>query len=362
MNQEEKTFILNKFSEYYKNADFHVSQIERREFGIGNQKKIDARHLAFPTTSELQTYLQNNPPLFVSHSAAYYELPAATPITKKGWLGADVIFDLDLHSDTKYGVYLMLNKAKEDVIRLVEDFLISDFSIDKKDILIVFSGNRGYHVHVRANDYLILGSEERRELIDYVNGTGLDYKNFFHVEEIKKGVKKITGPKPTDAGYKGRFARETAALVKNSPSKISRKLGKERDLFLNGIEDGNWSRTSVNDLIEKLSVVAESLPLRSIGADAGVTYDISKLIRVPNSIHGETGLIARIVNDLTNFSPLDNAVAFSKGELQVELLEDVPSFDFGKLKTEELKKEMKKELPFAFGLFLVIKSSAKIIF
>jgi len=367
MEDKERRLALQKFSEYYaQRAEFHIPSLEKREFGIGNVKKIDARHLSFASERDFRGYLVTNTPFFVSHSAAYYELPGATPIEKKGWQGADLIFDLDLHAEGKYGVYAILDKAKDDLIRLVEDFLVSDFGISKTEMATVFSGNRGYHIHVRDKAYLDLGVEERREIVDYVNGNGLNYLDFFTEEEVpgRKLTRKM-GPKPDDFGYRGRFARAVVKTLEKEPQMISSVFSKpeKKEKFIAGILNGDWNRTSIPNIIERLKPIAAGLPIHSIGTDAGVTQDVSKLIRVPNSIHGETGLVAKIVdmNAISSFSPLDDALAFDmKNMLTIEFVEDVPKIKFGGMDFEEFKKGDKKELPEPLALFFMLKGSAKL--
>ncbi len=362
-----RRFAIGKISEYYAHtAKFAIPSLEKREFGIGNIKKIDARHLSFNSEQEFRNYLVTNTPLFVSHSAAFYERPGATPIDKKGWLGAELIFDLDLHAEGKYGVYPIIDKVRDDAIRLVEEFLIEDFGVDRKNIIIIFSGNRGYHIHVRDPDYFDLGIEERREIADYINGTGLNYRNFFEEMEIpgRKLTKKL-GPKPSDHGYRGRFARAVIEKLEKEPRSISTVFSNDekRTKFVDGIANGDWNKTSIADIVERLEPIAKELPVHSIDTDVGVTQDVSKLIRVPNSIHGETGLIAKIVDNIEKFSPLDDAIAFrmdEKNAITIVFTEDVPALNFGKTSYQEFKKDEKKELPEAFAIFLMLKGSAKI--
>lgn len=360
MNQNEKIRVLEEFRKYYQTAEFDILQIEKREFGIGNIKKIDARHLAFDSTEAFRSHLINNTPLYVSHSTAYYKYPGATPIEKKIWTGADLVFDLDMHAEGKYEVYGKLGKVKEDAIRLVEDFITADFGVDKKELLIVFSGNRGYHVHIRDKNFLDLGSDERRELVDYIRGAGLNYRNFFEEDSKVKG--KINGPKPSDYGYLGKFANAVIKTLNSEPQKISRKFSKdsEREEFIRKIKNGNWN-TSLSDIVERLEVVAKELPLLTVDTDAGVTFDTSKLIRVPNSIHGETGLIAKIVKDIEKFDPLKDAVLKLNEELKVKFLEDVPQVElmnqtFGPFKTGE-----EHVLQKSVALFFVLKGSTTIL-
>ena len=360
MNPQDIQSVKRIFASYYESADFQIPALEQREFGVGNRKKIDARHLSFTNISEFRGYLCNNTPMFVSHSTAYYDFPGATPIQKKQWKCADLVFDLDIHAGGRYGAFSKLEGIKEDLCRLVDDFILNDFGISKKHVAMVFSGNRGYHVHVRDPAFLPLGGDERRELVDYIMGQGLNYLDFFSFSDSKPP--RLLGPRPDEDGYRGRLAKQTVKLLKENPSLISRVFAKEekRDFFISGIREGNWSRTSLkfNDLLRRLGVIAKSLPVSSVNTDIGVTQDLSKLIRVPNSIHGETGLIAKIVDDIDSFNPLDDAVLESKETMKVRFLEDVPELHFMGETRGPFKKEEMKELPQPLALFYVLKQSA----
>lgn len=350
-------FVRKIFSRYYQQAQFDIRGLDQREFGIGNTKKIDARHLSFSTTDEFRNFLVTNTPLFVSHSASYYKYPAATPIEKKTRTGADMIFDLDLHSAGKYGVYSKLDEVKQDVTRLVEDFLCTDFGLKREDILIAFSGNRGYHVHVRNSDFAVLEAEERREIMNYIRGEGLDVRKFFSWEEIKRH-KKLLGPTPDDGGYKGRVAQ----YVINDPSRISpRRFSnpEKRDFFISGIKEGNWSRTTMKleEIPKKINELKGEITVRSVNADPAVTYDMSKLIRVPNSIHGDTGFVAKIVGDIDTFEPLKHAV-INGPEISIRFTEKVPELELLGKTLGPFDAEQKAELPLGAALFFILKNSA----
>lgn len=360
MNFDERKFVLSKFADYYSNADFRIKSIERREFGVGNSKKIDSRHLAFKSTPEFRAYLISNTPLFVSHSAAYYHFPGATPIEKKQRIGADLIFDLDIHAEGKYAVYPKLNEAKEDAVRLLEEFIYGDFGIPKENILIVFSGNRGYHIHVTDEEYLILGGDERREIVNYIKGEGLRYDNFFDWREEGR-FRKLCGPRPSEDGYRGRIAR----LIAEKPELLSSRIFKEekrRKLFIDGIKEGDWSRCSLKleEIPKRVSEAAKSLSVRSVNADAPVTHDMSKLIRVPNSIHGDTGFIAKIVDDIDRFNPLDDALLKSGKQTTVAFTEHVPEMEMLDSTYGEFRKDERIELPEQLALFYILKGSASL--
>ncbi len=351
--------ILSRFAEYYSNAEFGIKSIERREFGVGNNKKIDSRHLAFRTETEFRNYLTSNTPMFVSHSAAYYHFPGATPIQKKQRIGADLIFDLDIHASGKYGVFKKLDEVKQDAIRLLEEFVHGDFGIPKENVLVVFSGNRGYHLHIRDSDYLTLGDEGRREIVNYVRGEGLDYNDFFEWKSIGRHLK-LYGPTPDEGGYRGRLAR----TVMKNPGLLSKRLfGNEenRKRFTDGIKEGDWSRTSLKlkEIPQRISEM--KLPVLSVNADAAVTHDLSKLIRVPNSIHGDTGFIAKSVDDIEKFNPLDDALINPGKHLEVVFTEAVPELEMLHSTYGPYSRDEKMELPEPVALFYTLKGSASIL-
>src|SRR4030042_2465015 len=96
---------------------------------------------------------------------------------EKKWLGADLIFDLDAdHVEGTKGLPYeqMLERVKEEVVRLIDEFLLGDLGFEEDELKIVFSGGRGYHVHINSPRVITLTSHERREIVDYVTGTDLD--------------------------------------------------------------------------------------------------------------------------------------------------------------------------------------------
>ena len=72
------------------------------------------------------------------------------PKDEEGKKRLDLLVATHPHADHIKGSERMtyeetLVKVKEEFIRLIDEFLIGDFGIDEKDMVIVFSGGRGYH-------------------------------------------------------------------------------------------------------------------------------------------------------------------------------------------------------------------------
>lgn len=369
---KEWLFVLKKFSEYYKNAEFNIPEIEKREFGIGIKKKIDVRHLGFENENELKTFLVNTPPLYLSHSVGYYELPKATPMERKTWLSADLVFDLDIESKNIYFSKTEFDKIKEDTLRLIEEFLIADFGIQKKNLAVNFSGNRGFHIHVREPSFGKLKTEERKEIIGYVKGLGLKYRAFFSqkesgIDNIGRVIYQESGPNENSGGYGGKFIKKVLRVLETNPERISRifKNRAKREIFINEIKKGNWSLRKMSSGIDKkLQEIAEKeLPLHTVNVDSGVTQDISKLIRVPNSIHGGCALCAKILeySKLSEFEPLKDSIIFSKNPVKIQAIHTIPEIEIGGIREEKIEKGKIKEIPEYFALYLKLKESAKIL-
>ena len=194
-----RDFLQDKFREYYSSAKITLPpRFTAREWGYLNWGGgIMNRHVKFGTTTEINNYLKKTAPAHSYHSVAYYEDPGSKLMVEKKWQGADLIFDLDADhlpemEEVKKGKITfskLMDYIREQTYRLVHDVLLGDFGLDEKDMLITFSGGRGYHVHVRTPSVLSLPSGARRELSDYMTGKGLNLDNIL-----------------IDAGYTKEFA------------------------------------------------------------------------------------------------------------------------------------------------------------
>ena len=134
------------------------------------------RHVGFGTRDELVDYLRTMAPAHAFFSTAYYDDPAAPTMGAKGWAGADLIFDLDADHMLRppFPPYpVMLARVKEETRKLL-DLLTAELGFAERDLQVVFSGGRGYHIHVKALSVRQFSSAERRELINFVCGIGLD--------------------------------------------------------------------------------------------------------------------------------------------------------------------------------------------
>ncbi len=340
-------FIKERFRDYYEKKGVTAPpEIEKREFGFGNEKKIDYRHYTFKTEEQLKRHFVENAPLYGSFSAAYYEFPSARPMVKKNYLGADLIFDIDAQckKDCNLTCTVHLEEAKANATRLIEDFLITDFGFDRKEIVPIFSGSKGYHVHVRSEEARKLSPEARKEMVDYLRPTEAD------VERIIK-----MSPKPTDAGWKGRFARVVYENVKESKEK---KFA-DKPHILEQIKRGNFDLTTGPVSYFKKMLESSRINFGS-DIDRMVTLDIHKIIRIPSTIHGGSSLLCMNVVNLDKFNPFRDSIVFHNPPVKVRIKGNVLPFTLNEQTFGPLESEKEIELPEYAALFLICKGSAVI--
>jgi len=379
MEQKTAVFLKSKFREYYAKHTIPAPPgISYREFGIGNlEKKIAFRHKSFKSESELNYYLKTEVPFYISYSAAYYEFPE-NEISKKNWLGADLIFDFDAEMD-----FIEIEKIKkiwDEVLKLI-DFLKNDFGFSMNNIIVNFSGSKGFHVKVIDEKIKKLGKEERRQILDYITANNLlkDIRKnkFFKYKEIgsgteitnkkRKGVETKTeiliGPTIDDVGWGRRIANAAIEILKEDEN--NKRLGEEKRKkakeIIEDINKGNYDRfrqyltdKRMKDKIRNLSIRLAS------DTDRQVTQDITRLIRLENTLHGGTGLIAKKIDNIENFEPEKNFeefIAFSDKEIEISVNEDI-NFYLGE--NFEIKKG-KCKIPEYAAIYLALKGKCEIL-
>ena len=369
---EEEVFIAERFKRYYSTRWTKApKQVHMREFGFGGwSKKIESRHYSFSSEKEMNAFLGRNAPLFISYSEAHYAYPAARPIEKKKWMAGDLVFDIDANElgmpctekhKKEWVCEMCMDRAKECALRLIDDFLVKDFNVPKEEIEVNFSGNRGYHIHVSTRFQSIKGYS-RKEIADYVNANGLDYDHFFNVDPVHK---RISGPKLNGGGWKGKITEMLVNGIRNRTlenigitKKTAEKFYSRMDAA-DQIANGNWEAVYIADKKKFFANLVEQIK-RQKGAfvDEGVTFDTSKLIRMPDSIHGETGLIAqRIpVKDLERYDWTTKPVVFSDSPFRVYVKKSqqviLNGQTFGPYEDQTL------DLPEYAAVYLICKKSA----
>jgi len=348
-------FLQDNFRSYYQNNSVDLpDRFSRREYAFvffGGKGML--RHLAFPRKQPFQDFFIEKAPMHAYYSTAYYQQPDAAKMQDKGWMGAELIFDLDadhLPNVETIPYEKQLQLVKKEFYKLVDDFLMNDFGFEKHHLELYFSGGRGYHCHVKDPRVFQLDSGERREIVDYIIGRDLRDNLVFQDKTTQRkqyGQRSYSGgttlrmPAPTEPGWKGRISRGLIEIIEditasNDPiaklmeygveeqtaEKLLDDLSEER---IKRIKQGQLDQSKtirkffLNNALRKTAV-----SFASGETDEPVTCDVKRLIRLPGSLHGKTGLrVTRVTLDtLHDFDPLSDAVVFSDELVSVDVLKD----------------------------------------
>jgi DNA primase small subunit len=402
-----REFVYQKFADYYRNPSTEIpetSLTEQRELAyLMFKEHFMVRHRRFTEFKTFRLMLADTVPSDVYHSCAYYENPDFD-MDKKGWLGADLVFDIDadhipttcnkIHDEFKcvkcgfegrgitpevcpcceatkfetkiWACDLCIQSARDETAKLL-DILEKDFGFTQHELHVYFSGHRGYHVHIENESVRSLDAMARKEIVDYVIGLGI--KLF---DNKQKKETKTTKFRLHDFGWNRRVKLGMRSFLTNATEEDLTKIGfnrKMQDLLVEkkdtlidrcldegywdgffGIGDGTWMKMAEYIKDQQTAKI-----------DTVVTTDIHRLIRMNGTLHGKTGLkkIEFPAKDLQYFDPFTGAVAFKKGKVKV-LVSDAPEF---RLSGETLGpyKNQTVELPVAAAVLLICKKRAEVV-
>lgn len=412
VNGSDKTrrFLSRVLRDYYSNVDFSLPyRFTMREFAfVYFDSEGMHRPVAFKSKGELKKFLKKKTPLHSYYSTAYYSNPQA-PMADKEWLGADLIFDLDadhIPGSEELDYFEQLKKVKEKCGLLVDDFLIEDFGIEENDMELFFSGNRGYHVHVRKKEVLGLSKQARREIVDYITGVGLDLEVILPYENIKIGeykdidnIKKAPRlPDEKEGGWRKKTRKLTTDLLKRWQDMDEDEVIEEMEekhgvgaktasgLYQDLFKKGKWKSIVEDGVLdvfseEKRMVTASTFKkiiegilkeenVQEIGSkiigstDEPVTGDTKRLIRLPSSIHGSSFLVVQKIelDSLKEFDPLNDAVPSFLTDKKYDIrFESLPSPKVVSVKDEEFEIQKKMTIPEFAAPFFILKLGAKLL-
>lgn len=348
-------FLQDHFREFYQTQPVVLpDRFSRREYAFvlfGGKGMI--RHLSFPRKQALHTFIQERAPAHVYYSTAYYITPDAPTMQDKKWMGAELIFDLDadhLPNVKTIPYEQQLRLVKKEFMKLVEDFLVGDFGFDEQYLELYFSGSRGYHCHIKDPRIFQLDSGERREIVDYIIGRDLIDAFIFQdqtTERKQYGTKSYPSgtalrmPTPLEPGWKGRISRGLIEIIEeitDSDNPLEKLKGyglhhHTAEQLLEDLSDERVQRIKEGQLdqskaIRKFflnsAVRNTAVSIVSGETDEPVTCDVKRLIRLPGSLHGKTGLqvTAVTLETLRTFDPLTDAVVFSDEPVSIEMQHD----------------------------------------
>lgn len=407
MSEASLGFVQKMFLTYYEEhmdeVDFPDHFDEREFAALLLKEKVMVRHKMFKSRNDLQNFLCSIIPSDVYYSSARYEQPDAPEMGLKGWIGADLVFDIDadhiptqcdkVHDnwtcmvcgfrgkgmtpekcpvcggekldESTWPCEVCLASAKNETIRLL-DMLTNDFAFSEKALRVYFSGHRGYHVHVLDKAIESLDAMARKEIVDYVCGLGFN--------EVLHGLdeKGLVTLKLRDTGWRGRVARGMYEFVQKAnpedytaigtQSIAMKALTKNRQRILKCLESSEtWSSIKGVGPETWKRIFGYSLKSKVTNVDTVVTTDIHRLIRLAGTLNGKTGLkkVEFSISEIGDFDPFRSAIAFREGDTTV-FVHDSPKFRIG----DEIfgpYKSQRVTLPNAAAALLVCKKRAEVV-
>ncbi|MGC8645641.1 MAG: DNA primase catalytic subunit PriS [Thermoplasmata archaeon] len=345
MNDLSIQFVQQVFKKYYESVNsFGIIKVMKRELAFAPfSRQGMIRHTSFPSMESLVAYVRENTPQHFYYSSAYYENPSAT-MENKGWQGADLVFDIDgdhIPGSEKMSYGEMLATVKLEVTKLL-NILTDDLGVGKDNLEIVFSGSRGYHVHVYSL-FDDLESQERREIVDYISGRCIQSSNQLFPKSrwaerlllMKKGLLNILSEK-------GEWREKLESRTGETTGKMTKKEIRESDYI-----ERNARKLAIELYASKI--------------DEPVTIDIHRLIRTPDSLHGKTGLVVKHVNydNLEEFDPLRETIP-EGNEIEVNVLVSKGgTVEIGERRIEV--KEGRAKVPTYAAVFMILRGTAELV-
>jgi DNA primase small subunit len=369
----EADFLKKHFSSFYKNNFVDsVPSVELREFGFGVfKRKIANRNLSFSSLKEMNDFLRNDSPLFFSYSNSCYKFPSNTPMVTKEWIKADLIYEFDADElgisieeidGVQWFLHEHLDEAKKQVFRLI-DFLENDFGFLREDISVNFSGKAGYHVHLKSDSIQNLNKKSRIELVDYLTGYGLDYVNLgFYLDTLycPKPTPKGLWSKRILKGIKEFFdsSEENISSVLKLSSKKTKNILSKKEVIIDSLDKGLLFPFKEKKSVLWKNILDYVVSKEMSPIDRQTSIDLHKIVRVPNTLHGETGLIAKSIplDDLKDFDPFKDTIVFGSESIKVKISK-TPKFilkgeHFGPFENQV------EELPLFVAIYLIGKGCA----
>ena len=383
MDKKTATILKKKFKEYYYK---HVEQIEvpprisEREFGYMTFDHIMIRHISFQNSGDMQARILKESPNSVYYSTSFYEKPSL-PMHEKGWKRGDLVFDIDADTllspcrqdhdkwicricgrqklglkpnkcpsckgtrihEVNIACNICLDAAKNEALKL-QDILIDDFGIQKTKIDIYFSGSMGYHLSIANSDFAEANQAVRSDIVDYVSGQAFIPENLGVTRKSSYEHMTDRFPSEKEMGWRGRIARYFKAQHNGKGAKDATVI------LTNLYRKGTYKKfqLAIEDAAKKSGATV----------DPSVTTDIHRILRLPGTLHGKTGLLKKRCRNLESFSPLDDAVAFGQDPMKIQV-DNSPKFSlmgeqFGPFKSEII------ELPTMAAIYLLGQGMATV--
>ncbi len=372
------TVLKRLYRSYYKSKarlwaphDLRLREVAIQPWGLDTYK----RHLSVRSLDELRELLAAEAARHAYYSSARYRYPDASDMDSKGWMGADLVFDIDADhlpyctdivkvpvdgKEESFTPNACIKLAAEHVVHLV-DVLEYELGIPRQSIRVEFSGHRGFHVVAYLPDdspWLTASSDVRRELVNYLKALDLDpaLLEINVPDDIKRYRRRVSPlvPSKEHPGIRGRLARIAYRLaLREGRIVLAEKLSKGASLA---------SLRRVEPDFEDILMKAKDYV--SIEVDEQVTIDTKRLIRIPGSLNGKTSLpvIVVDVDKLDEFTVTSSLSPFNDlGKVTVRYRVDTPKLEVLGEVLASARSGERRRLPAPIALYLASKGVVDIV-
>jgi DNA primase small subunit len=374
-------WLMKMYRKYYFNYFSNIvipKEIDHREFGFRQFDGKMYRHILFGNSRELNAAIMKFNPSDIYCSSSLYANPADS-MDKKDWKGSELIFDIDgkdlkldctkTHNYIKCKECNFINKGielkcpncnglhfftvdipckkcilslKKEVTKLKE-ILTTDLGIDEHDILVYFSGNNGFHIHVDDKNYYDLNSMERSEIAGYLLCKG------FRIETL--GIRKNSESKYVPISNKKNYI--SVGWRNRILKKIKINLSLKNEKFAQQIrllEDSQ--KLNLTD------IVSNATSDMSVKIDPVVTMDIHRIFRLGGTINSKSGLAKAPCPDLDSFDPFKDACFLNVSpDIQIDSkIDDTLSFNGKRYAIDKGKNKVSENV----AIYLISKGLANI--
>ncbi len=376
-----RIWLMKMHRKYYFNFFSNIvlpKEIDQHEFGFRQFDGKMYRHIMFGSSRELNAAIMKFNPSDIYCSSSLYANPAE-PMDRKEWKGSELIFDIDgkdlkldctkTHNYVKCKECNFITKGidskcsncnslhlnvvdlpckkcilalKKEVIKLKE-ILTIDLGINENDILVYFSGNNGFHIHVGDKNYYDLSSTERSEIAGYLLCKG------FRIETL--GIRKNSENKYIplsnnknyiNVGWRNRILKKTKISASISNEKFAQQV--------RSLEDSQ--KLNFHD------IVSNAISDLSVKIDPVVTMDIHRIFRLGGTLNSKSGLAKAPCPKLDSFDPFKDAcfLDISSGISINSKIDDTFAFNGKRYNINKGKNEVSENV----AIYLISKGLADI--
>jgi predicted DNA primase small subunit len=319
----------NLFREHYENTTFNVPIIQRREIALQNwdTKGINNRHNYFESVDKLQKILASTTNVAgVFASTGYFLDPNETDTGKRGYLGHDLVIDIDKVLEGSRIDWL------DDMCEITDNLvnvLITILGYARDDIILEFSGNKGFHLLIEGHKSLPV--EDRRQIIEFLMGDKIDRRSLIPSlggwgKVFAKACRTIAELCADD-----KESNEQILLSIGLPKVHAKKIGDlaSSELVRNPLKQGRLDMFDAKTInaIRSWSIKSRKEAFSTI--DKQVTIDKNRILRVAGSLHPKSGLVCLPLelSDLSDPQTIFEKLKVAGGTDEVELVLKEPALE-----------------------------------